>query len=236
MLIEIWSDVVCPWCYIGKRRLETALAGFEHRDDVEVVYRSFELDPTAPHHGHELHDRRRWPASTAAPRPRCARCSSSWSTSRPRRAWTSGSSTPCTPTPSTRTGCCTSRSTEGGPALQRELKEALLAAYFVRAEDVGDHDVLRAAATDRRPRRRPGRAGARLATSTPTPCRPTSRRRGRTARPASRSSSSTSAFGVSGAQPAEVFGQVLEQAWAESRPRLQMAGEGDGLRPDGCAI
>ena len=53
MRIEIWSDVVCPWCYIGKRRLETALAGFEHRDEVEVVYRSFELDPTAPQHGHE---------------------------------------------------------------------------------------------------------------------------------------------------------------------------------------
>ena len=48
MRIEIWSDVVCPWCYIGKRRLETALAGFEHRDEVEVVWRSFELDPGAP--------------------------------------------------------------------------------------------------------------------------------------------------------------------------------------------
>src|ERR1700704_4187456 len=48
MNIEIWSDVVCPWCYIGKRRFETALARFAHRDDVEVVWRSFELDPTAP--------------------------------------------------------------------------------------------------------------------------------------------------------------------------------------------
>jgi predicted DsbA family dithiol-disulfide isomerase len=48
MQVEIWSDVVCPWCYIGKRRFETALARFDHRDDVEVVWRSFELDPTAP--------------------------------------------------------------------------------------------------------------------------------------------------------------------------------------------
>jgi predicted DsbA family dithiol-disulfide isomerase len=46
--VEIWSDVVCPWCAIGKRRFETALAGFEHRDEVEVRYRSFELDPTTP--------------------------------------------------------------------------------------------------------------------------------------------------------------------------------------------
>jgi predicted DsbA family dithiol-disulfide isomerase len=46
--IDVWSDVVCPWCYIGKRRLERALAGFEHRDAVEVHWRSFELDPNAP--------------------------------------------------------------------------------------------------------------------------------------------------------------------------------------------
>jgi len=46
MQVEIWSDVVCPWCYLGKRRFEHALAGFEYRDEVEVVYRSFELDPT----------------------------------------------------------------------------------------------------------------------------------------------------------------------------------------------
>ena len=53
MRIEVWSDVVCPWCYIGKRRLEEALAAFAHRDEVEVVYRSFELDPTAPQVGTE---------------------------------------------------------------------------------------------------------------------------------------------------------------------------------------
>ena len=48
MNIEIWSDVVCPWCYVGKRNFEAALAGFEHRDGVEVTWRSFELDPSAP--------------------------------------------------------------------------------------------------------------------------------------------------------------------------------------------
>jgi len=48
MQVEIWSDVICPWCYIGKRRFETALADFAHRDDVQVIWRSFELDPNAP--------------------------------------------------------------------------------------------------------------------------------------------------------------------------------------------
>ena len=48
MRIEVWSDVVCPWCYVGKRRLESALSRFPSRDEIEVVWRSFELDPEAP--------------------------------------------------------------------------------------------------------------------------------------------------------------------------------------------
>jgi predicted DsbA family dithiol-disulfide isomerase len=48
MLIEVWSDIVCPWCYIGKRRLESALADFEHADETTVVWRSFQLDPSYP--------------------------------------------------------------------------------------------------------------------------------------------------------------------------------------------
>ena len=48
MIVDIWSDVVCPWCYIGKRRFERALAAFPHGDEVRVRWRSFELDPTAP--------------------------------------------------------------------------------------------------------------------------------------------------------------------------------------------
>jgi predicted DsbA family dithiol-disulfide isomerase len=47
MQVEIWSDVVCPFCYLGKRNFEQALTTFAHRDDVDVVYRSFELDPAA---------------------------------------------------------------------------------------------------------------------------------------------------------------------------------------------
>jgi predicted DsbA family dithiol-disulfide isomerase len=48
MDIEIWSDIACPWCYVGKRRFEAALSEFEHRDEVRLVWRSFELDPEAP--------------------------------------------------------------------------------------------------------------------------------------------------------------------------------------------
>ncbi|NBE56236.1 DsbA family oxidoreductase [Streptomyces boluensis] len=45
MRVEIWSDIACPWCYIGKARFEQGLASFAHRDEVEVVHRSFELEP-----------------------------------------------------------------------------------------------------------------------------------------------------------------------------------------------
>jgi predicted DsbA family dithiol-disulfide isomerase len=48
MQIEIWSDVICPWCYIGKRRFEMALANFAHKENVKVIWRSFELDPKSP--------------------------------------------------------------------------------------------------------------------------------------------------------------------------------------------
>lgn len=46
--LDIWSDLACPWCYVGKRRLEKALAQFEHKDAVQIRWRSYELDPSAP--------------------------------------------------------------------------------------------------------------------------------------------------------------------------------------------
>ena len=65
MQVEIWSDVVCPWCYLGKRRFEQALESFAHRDEVEVVYRSFELDPARRARGRDAHRRDARRASTA---------------------------------------------------------------------------------------------------------------------------------------------------------------------------
>ena len=57
MIVEVWSDVACPWCYIGKRRFEHALAGFDGADDVAVTWRSFQLDPTIPRGVRTPHDR-----------------------------------------------------------------------------------------------------------------------------------------------------------------------------------
>lgn len=57
MKIEVWSDFVCPFCYIGKRRLEMALDQFQHKNEVEVEFKSFELDPNAPiYSGTNIHE------------------------------------------------------------------------------------------------------------------------------------------------------------------------------------
>ena len=48
MRVDIWSDIVCPWCYIGKRRFESALAAFDAAADIEILHHSFQLDPAAP--------------------------------------------------------------------------------------------------------------------------------------------------------------------------------------------
>ena len=48
LTVDVWSDIACPWCYVGKRRLESALKVFAHRDEVEVIWRAFELKPDAP--------------------------------------------------------------------------------------------------------------------------------------------------------------------------------------------
>jgi predicted DsbA family dithiol-disulfide isomerase len=56
MRVEIWSDVVCPWCYIGKRRFERALDSFDHAAEVEVEWRSFQLDPSHPRGVRVPHD------------------------------------------------------------------------------------------------------------------------------------------------------------------------------------
>ncbi|MBB6626651.1 DsbA family oxidoreductase [Nocardioides sp. KIGAM211] len=238
MRIEIWSDVVCPWCYIGKRRLETALAGFAHADEVEVVYRSFELDPSAPHHGHELTTpvlARKYGRSEAEMRQMQQQLVAT--------AAEEGLAFRLLENVHTNTidahRILHLALETGGPALQRDLKEALLAAYFVNAEDIGDHDVLRRAATT-----------AGLDEARVTEVLESDEFAGAVQADIAqaRAYGATGvpffvidqAYGVSGAQPAEAFSQVLDQAWAASHPVLDMvaspAGGGETCGPDGCAI
>lgn len=235
MRIEIWSDVVYPWCYVGKRRLETALSTFEHADDVEVVYRSFQLDPSAPHHGHEL--------TTGVVARKYGRTEAQMRQMQQQLidlAAEEGLAFRLFETVHTNTvdahRLLQLALETGGPALQRELKEALLAAYFLRAEDVGDHGVLTAVATAA------GLDGARVAevlagdeyADAVAADIAQARAYGATGVPFFVVDQK---YGVSGAQPAEAFSQVLEQAWGAAHPVLQMTGgEAEACGPDGCPV
>ena len=142
MLIEIWSDVVCPWCYIGKRRLEAALADFEHRDEVEVVYRSFELDPSAPEVGTESIGEalaRKYgggPAETRAAMDRVAAMAAEV-----------GLELDYADATHTRTldahRLLHLALDEGGPSSSAPWSRRSSAAYFTRGRSMGDRDVLR---------------------------------------------------------------------------------------------
>ena len=239
MRIEIWSDVVCPWCYVGKRRLEKALATFGHADDVEVVYRSFELDPSAPRSadsggGHE-------PTTEVLAR-KYGRTEAEMRAMQEQLigvAAEEGLEMRLLDNVHTNTvdahRLLHLALETGGAVQQRELKEALLAAYFTRAEDVGDHAVLRAAAVGAgldAARVDEVLAGDEYAAAVAADV-DRARAYGATGVPFF---VVDERYGVSGAQPAEVFTQVLERAWADAHPLAEVVGGGDACGPDGCAI
>jgi predicted DsbA family dithiol-disulfide isomerase len=234
--IEIWSDVVCPWCYIGKRHVESALADFEHRDDVEVVYRSFELDPTTPEVPVETTVEslaRKFGTDVAGARELMKRADGV--------AAAAGLTFNHADAPHARTvdahRLLHLALAEGGPSRQAELKEALLAAYFLRGENMGDHDVLHKVAVDAG--LDPARVDEVLAGDDYTDAV-------RADIDQARAYGATGVpffvvdqrYGVSGAQPTEVFRQLLDRAWADSHPSVQLVGgpDADACGPDGCAI
>ncbi|HET7691357.1 MAG TPA: DsbA family oxidoreductase [Nocardioidaceae bacterium] len=230
MRIEIWSDVVCPWCYIGKRRLERALESFPHRNQVEVVYRSFELDPTAPEVGHESVAQmlgRKYGGGEANGRQMMARVEAV--------AADEGlifDYAHATHSKTIDAHRLLHLALEVGR--QAELKEAFLAAFFSRGESMGDHDVLRKVAVDvgLDPARVDQVLGTREYGDAVLADIAQARAYGITGVPFFVVDGK---YGVSGAQPAEVFSQVLDRAWAESQP-LQVMGDGDACGPDGCYV
>jgi predicted DsbA family dithiol-disulfide isomerase len=230
--IEIWSDVVCPWCYIGKRRLETALARFPHRDEVEIVWRSYQLDPAAPTEPTETASEmlarkyRMTPAQAAEAQGRVSALAAEEG-----MRWRHEDSPHANTLDAHR---LLHLAAEEGR--QGELKEALLDAYFGQARNVADHAVLREVATG------VGLDAARVDEVLA----------GREFEAEVEADVDQAAaygasgvpfyvvdrkYGVSGAQPVEVFSQVLEKAWSDAHPVLETVGGGeDACGPDGCAI
>jgi predicted DsbA family dithiol-disulfide isomerase len=215
--VEIWSDVVCPWCYIGKRRFETALAGFEHRDEVSVIWRSFQLDPKAP---------------TTAQGDPLDRLVAKYGMSRAdaERAQARVTASAATVGLDFHLDRARSGNTFDAHRLlhhalsagkQQDLKECLMAAYFVDGEAVGETEVLARLATevgleesavrevlgsdafaaevrqDEQEARRLGISGVPFFVIDRT-------------------------YGISGAQPSELMRSTLDQAWADSHHPLTM--------------
>jgi predicted DsbA family dithiol-disulfide isomerase len=228
MNVEIWSDVVCPWCYIGKRRFEHALAGFRHRDEVDVTWRSFQLDPNA--------------AGDSDEDP-LERLAAKYGMSRAQAEAAQERVTANAATAGLEFHLDRARSFNTFDAhrlihyahsvgLQDALKERLMAAYFVEGAAVGQYDVLTrlgvevgldAAAV------REVLDGAAFADDV------------RHDEQEARNIGITGvpffvidrAYGISGAQPSELILATLDKVWSESHP-LQMVAAGGGVDDLSC--
>ena len=139
MRVEIWSDVVCPWCYVGKRNFEAALAQFEHRDQVEVIWRAFELDPSAPAEregDYATHLARKYGMSVAQAEKMIETMTATGREGR-RACSTSGRARPGNTFDAHRL-----IHLAGERGVQDAVKERLLRATFTDGEPIGDGDVL----------------------------------------------------------------------------------------------
>jgi predicted DsbA family dithiol-disulfide isomerase len=236
MRVEIWSDIACPWCYVGKARFEKALAAFPHRDQVEVVHRSFELDP------HRAKDDIQ-PVLTMLSRKygMSEVQAQAGEENLGRQAAAEGLA-------------YRTRDRDHGNTFdmhrllhfakeqgrQSELLDALYRANFAEERSVfseGDERLVELAAA----------AGldadaARKVLADPDAYADEVRADEREAAQLGATGVPffvlDRTYGVSGAQPAEVFTQALTQAWGERSPLKQLADPGDGeaCGPDGCAV
>jgi predicted DsbA family dithiol-disulfide isomerase len=234
--VEIWSDVACPWCYIGKARFEQGLAAFAHKDDVEVVFRSFELDP------------QRAKGDTAQVLPMLAsKYGMSIEQAKQAEARVAANAADAG------LGYLAEGRDHGNTfdihrllhfaktrGKQNELLDLAYAANFAEARSVFDDDRLielavaagldeteaRAVLADQSAFAADVRADeqeAQMLGANGVPFFVLDRK-----------------FGVSGGQPAEVFTQALQEAWAAQTPALKVVGQAapDGAvcGPDGCEI
>ena len=228
MHVEIWSDIACPWCYVGKRRFEAALAAFEHREEVRVTWRSFELDPSAP------------PAREGDGATHLAR---KYGTSREQALAMHERMTATAAEDGLDFRFDLARGGNTFDAhrlvhlaaahgVQDAMKERLMRAYLTEGELMSDHATLERLATEvglpadevrdmlATDRFAAGvRDDERTATSfgiTAVPFFVVDRR-----------------IGAAGAQPPEVLGELLRRAWAD-RPAIPVVAGGDTCGIDGC--
>jgi len=238
--VEIWSDIACPWCYIGKRRFAEALAGFEHRDHVRVTWRSFELQPDAePSSAHPgqteaamLAERKGMPLDQV--QQMFAQVTSVAASVG--LAYDFDTVVPANTFDAHRLVHVAGEL--GGADVAADVVERLMSAHFEHGRVVDDPEVLVAIATEAGLDAEPVRTA--LATDTGAGAV-----RADEAEAAALGIHGVPFFvadrrlGLSGAQPAEVFTQLLTQAWADANPPLAIptiagAADAEACGPDGC--
>lgn len=237
MEVEIWSDVVCPWCYIGKRRFEKALEQFPHREAVNVHWRSFELDPNAP---------QQYPGTLNEMLAR--KYGTTPGQAAQMNARVSGLAADegldyhldeAKPSNTFNAHRLLHLAAERGK--QAEVKERLMRAYFTEGQPVGDPETLARLVAE---------AGldvgeARAALATDEYADDVRADEERAAMFGIRGVPFVvidERYGVSGAQPTEVFLQALQTAWAAAQPLTLVGGDTDDTESagactdDSCAI
>jgi predicted DsbA family dithiol-disulfide isomerase len=233
MKVEIWSDVVCPWCYIGKRRFEEALSEFGHKDDVEVIWRSYQLDPSAPENtGVSVTEMlaQKYGVSTDQAQAMNDRVTAvaaevglnyNFDISKYGNTFDAHQ--------------LIHLAAKHG--LQDEAKERLMKGYFTEGAAVGDDETLVKLVSEVGVDADEARAVLAKGTYADEV-------RGDVQRARAFGIQGVPFFaideryGISGAQPAEVFTEALEQAWAEGHPLIKVgsAQSGDVCEGDSCAI
>lgn len=235
MRIDIWTDIVCPYCYLGRRRFELALEQFEHRDEVEVQWHSYELDRNAePVTEHDLPGliAAKYGTSRADAVAQHERLASeadavglelNWRTARHGNTFDAHRLVHLA-------------AEVGGPERAGRAHERLMQAYFTDGRAIGDRETLVELAPelgldpdavrdmlgsdDFGNHVRSDEATAKMLGITGVPFFVLDRR-----------------YGISGAQPVEVFAQALGQAWAskdEEREPAMSGGGCGGCGPEGC--
>ena len=233
MLVEIYSDVVCPWCAVGKRRFETALAKFDHAEEVDVVWRAYELDPQAPARregDHAEHLAKKYgmsPEQAAAANERLSAIAAAEGLDFHFERTQSGNTFAA--------HRLLHYAREAGPGRQDALKERLFQAYFTEGAAIGDPETL-----------------VRLATEVgldPQECADVlaDDRYSDEVRADEREAHELGVtgvpffvidgkFGIPGAQEPQTLLSLLDRAWASAHP-LEVVASGDGVACEGdsCA-
>lgn len=232
MKVEIWSDVVCPWCYIGKRRFETALAQFAQREHAEIIWRSFELDPHAPQQTDTpvsvaLSQKKGInPAQVAAMIAQVTEVAAGEGLSYHLERATQGNTL----------NAHRLIHLAAAHGLQGAAKERLLSAYFTESLPIGDTETLVRLGVD------VGLAESVVRTMLAgddyaAAVRADQRRAAMLGIRGVPFFVIDEQYGLSGAQPPEMLLQALEYAWAQAHPlTLVGAKDADGCDDGSCAI